>query len=233
MLQQFGTNIWLADHGEATVLGFRYPTRCAVIKLDDGGLFIWSPIPLTETLREAVDTIGPVQHIIAPNSLHHISISTWQQAYPNAATYAPPNLREKRKDLTFDADLTDEPPTAWAGQIEQVGVLGNVITTEYVFFHTASRTAIFADLLQQFPSDWHTGWRRVIAKLDLMTEPTPTVPRKFRTAFVNRSAARGAIAKILEWQTKGVIMAHGTPVAENGQLYLRSAFGWLRRGVKD
>ncbi len=46
MLQPFGEEIWLADGSIAMVAGFRYPTRMAVIRLADGGLFVWSPIQL-------------------------------------------------------------------------------------------------------------------------------------------------------------------------------------------
>src|SRR5207253_182649 len=48
-----------------------YPTRMAVIRLSGGGLFLWSPIPLTDGLRAEVDALGEVSHIVAPNSLHH------------------------------------------------------------------------------------------------------------------------------------------------------------------
>ena len=42
---------------------------------------------------------------------------------------------------------------------------------------------LFTDLLQQFPPDWFHGWRALIARLDLMTAPEPSTPRKFRAAF--------------------------------------------------
>ena len=70
MLKEFGHEIWIADGREVAVAGFRYPTRMAVLRLSDGGLFIWSPTPLTDDLRAAVNSLGPVRHIIAPNSLH-------------------------------------------------------------------------------------------------------------------------------------------------------------------
>lgn len=56
---------------------------------------------------------------------------------------------------------------------------GNRITTEIVFFHTSSGTVLFADVLQQFPPRWFSGWRAALAKWDLMLEPEPSVPRRF------------------------------------------------------
>lgn len=114
MLLPFAQDIWLGDGDDVTVLGFHYSTRMAVIKLSDGGLFIWSPIALTDNLKNAVDDIGTVQHIVAPNSLHHLFIGDWAKAYPKARLYAPPGLREKHKDIEFHEDLTD--PQVLAGK---------------------------------------------------------------------------------------------------------------------
>lgn len=227
MLKQFGNGIWIADGPEAVVAGFRYPTRMAVIPLADGGLFIWSPIALTETLRAAIDALGPVRHIVEPNALHHIFLPEWKRAYPSATLHAPPGLRAKRTDIVFDADLGDTPHPDWIGALEQVLVHGNRITTEVVFFHVASGTVLFCDLLQQIPPPLLSGWRKIVARLDLMTGSEPSMPGKFRFAFTDRRAAREAVTKILGWPAQKVLMAHGTPVETNARDYLRRAFRWL------
>ncbi|WP_424630221.1 DUF4336 domain-containing protein [Bradyrhizobium sp. SYSU BS000235] len=227
MLKEFGREIWIADGPLVAVAGFHYPTRMAVIKLSDGSLFVWSPIKLTDGLRAAVDILGDVQHIVAPNSLHHLFLPQWKQAYPTAKLYAPPGLRKKRADIAFDVDLGDAPLPDWTGQIDQVLMRGNLITTEVVFSHIDSGTVLFTDLLQQLPPKSFSGWRAIVAKLDLMTGPEPSVPRKFRVAFSNRGAAREALGRILAWPAEKVLMAHGTPVEKDAPAFLRRAFGWL------
>jgi hypothetical protein len=227
MLKQFGPDIWIADGIDVAVAGFHYPTRMAVLRLSDGRLFIWSPIPFTETLRTEVDALGEVRHIVAPNSLHHLFLSGWQSAYPGARVYAAPGLRKKRKDIVFDADLGHAPDLQWATEIDQVLIEGNLITTEVVFFHVRSGTVIFTDLIQQFPAGSFSGWRAWVAKLDLMVGPEPSVPRKFRIAFTNRGAARESLERIFAWPAEKVLMAHGTPVEMDARAFLRRAFGWL------
>jgi hypothetical protein len=227
MLEQFGHEIWIADGSEVAVIGFHYPTRMAVIRLSGGGLFLWSPIPLTDRVRAEVDGLGEVCHIVAPNSLHHLFVPEWKRAYPSAKVYTPPGLREKRRDIEFDDDLGNVPIPDWAGEIDQALMLGNVITTEVVFFHVKSGTVLFTDLIQQFPANWFSGWRAFIAKIDLMVAPEPSVPRKFRVAFTNRRAARASLERILAWPAKKVLMAHGTPVTEDGNAFMGRAFGWL------
>jgi len=227
MLKQFGREIWTVDGPNVAVVGFRYPTRMAVIRLSEGSLFVWSPIQLTNALRAEVEALGQVRHIVAPNSLHHLFLREWKHAYAGAKIYAPPGLRKKRRDIVFDADLGSAPGPDWVGEIEQIAMQGNLITTEIVFFHVKSGTVLFTDLIQQLPADLISGWRAIVAKLDLMVGPEPSVPRKFRIAFTNRGPARDALECILAWPAEKVLMAHGTPVEKDASSYLRRAFGWL------
>lgn len=228
MLTEFGPNIWIADGPTVTaVAGFHYPTRMAAIRLADGDLVLWSPTALTDSLREEIEALGRVSFLAPPNSLHHTYLADWQKAYPNAMVFAPPGLREKRRDIRFDGEFGGRPIAAWADQIEVALIRGNQITTEVAFFHFESRTALFADLLQQFPRDWFTGWRAIVARLDLMVEPEPSVPRKFRLAFTDKRAARDSLRSVLAWPTESVLMAHGEPVTSDGQVFIRHAFDWL------
>jgi hypothetical protein len=228
VLQPFGPQIWIADGPVVAVAGFRYPTRMAVIRLSDGSLFIWSPVSLTPALQAAVEAQGRVSDIVAPNSLHHLHLAAWKQAFPHARLHAAPGLRGKRTDLAFDADLGDAADPVWAGQVDQVPVHGNLITTEVVFFHRESGTVLFTDLVQNFPPGWFSGWRAVIAWLDRMRGEKPQVLQKFRVAFVNRAAARQALRQIQAWPCRNVLMAHGNPVVGGGVAFIREAFGWLR-----
>jgi len=229
MLQPFGRNIWITDGETVAVAGFRYPTRMAVFKLSDGGLFFWSPTAISETLRAEVDALGAVRFIVAPNSLHHLFLPAWQSAYPNATLYAAPGLREKRRDIAFGGELGDAPEAGWSGEIDQVAMRGNLITTEIVFFHRASGVVLFTDLIQHFPHGWFSGWRAVVARLDRLVGPEAAVPQKFRVAFVNRQAARAALARVLAWPAGKVLMAHGAPVQQDGRAFLVRAFQWLAR----
>lgn len=226
-LQPFGPELWVAAGSETSVAGFRYPTRMAVVRLSGGELFIWSPVTLSPDLQAEVEALGDVRHLVAPNSLHHQFLGEWRQAYPQATLWAAPGLRDRRRDLAFDGDLLDAPPPEWAADLDQVVVRGNAITTEVVFFHRQSGSTLFTDLIQQFRPGWFTGWRALVARLDLMTAAEASVPRKFRAAFVDRKAGRAAIRRILEWPSGKVLMAHGAPVEEEGRAVIARAFRWL------
>jgi hypothetical protein len=87
MLRQFGKEMWTADGPSVSVAGFVFPTRTIVIRLSDGALFVWSPIALPSELKVAIDCLGPVRHIVAPNRLHHMFVGEWQSAYPAAIAH--------------------------------------------------------------------------------------------------------------------------------------------------
>jgi hypothetical protein len=227
----FGPDLWLTDGPAVTgAAGFQFPTRMAVVRLPgEHGLWVWSPVALTPGVRVATDNLGPVRHLIAPNSLHHTFLADWVRAYPDAQVHAAPGLTKQTAGTAINSVLGDAPDPAWAGAVDQVVVRGNRITTEVVFFHRSSATTLVTDLVQHIPKGWYRGWRAVVARLDLMAAPAPSVPRKFRVMTTDKVAAREAVERILDWPADRLVMAHGAPVETEGQATLQRAFGWLVR----
>ena len=226
-LMQFGPEIWIADGPVTSFYSFAYPTRMAVIRLSDGGLFVWSPIALSDALWASVGSLGPVRHLVSPNALHHLFLGQWKSAFPAARLYASPRLRRKRKDLTFDADLGDAAVPNWATDIDQAVVHGSFALTEVVFFHRTSRTVLFADLIQNFPRDWFKGWRGLLARHDGIVAPNPGAPREWRASFLNRRAAQVSLHKVLAWPIEQVLIAHGDLPTEDAAAVVRRSFTWL------
>jgi hypothetical protein len=226
-LLQFGPNIWIADGPVTSFHGFPYPTRMAVIRLSDGSLFVWSPVALSGSLSASVNAVGPVRYLVSPNALHHLFLAEWKVAYPAARLYATRRLRRKRQDLKFDAELSDAPELEWATDIEQVVLRGSFALTEVVFFHRNSGTALFADLVQNFPRDWFKGWRGFLARHGGIVDPNPGAPGDWRASFINRRAARASLDKVLAWPIERVVIAHGDLPKGDGA-FVRRAFGWLR-----
>ena len=226
-LLRFGPEIWIADGPVASFYGFPYPTRMAVIRLSDGSLFVWSPIALSGSLRASIDVLGPVRYLVSPNALHHLFLAEWKSAYPAARLYASPRLRGKRKDLAFDATLAEAPEPEWAADIDQVVLHGSFFLTEVVFFHRHSHTALFADLIQNFPRDWFKGWRGMLARLGGIVAPNPGAPRDWRASFLDRGAARAALDRVLAWPIERVLIAHGDLPTQGDAAFVRRAFAWL------
>jgi hypothetical protein len=131
--------------------------------------------------------------------------------------------------LAFGATLADAREPERAADIDQVVLHGSFYLTEVVFFHRHSHTALFADLIQNFPRDWFKGWRGVIARLGGIVAPNPSAPRDWRASFLDRGAARAALDRVLAWPIERVLIAHGDLPTEDGAVFVRRAFAWLLR----
>jgi len=231
MLDPLGPNIWLADGGIVDFYGFAYPTRMAIIRLDNGDLWIWSPVALTEELATAVNALGPVKHLVSPNKIHHLFLSDWQAAYSDAALWGPESTVKKREDLDFAGSLTDDAPPAWQGQIDQYLFANSSFLEEIAFFHRASSTVIFADLSENFSATFlekhWSWWQRPIARLWKIVEGKGYAPLELRATFRNRETARAKLHDLIAADPHRVVMAHGEIAREHGTDYLRQAFAWL------
>jgi len=198
-----------------------------VVRLADGGLWVWSPIVLDEQLARAIDDLGPVEHLVSPNKLHHIFLGEWKRRWPEAKLWAPPGLAKRKPDLPFDAELGDEAEAVWAGDIDQVVFRGSFAMEEVVFFHRRSQTAIVGDLVQRFDPASLRGWRLAIMKLDGMVGPRGSTPREWRLSFWKRGAARAARNKVLAWQPRRLIVAHGDCAESDAAAVLEQALSWI------
>jgi hypothetical protein len=184
---------------------------------------------LTAELKAEVEALGPVAHLISPNKIHHLFLKAWKDAYPQARIHALDELRRRKLAPPIDDLLEDAPNPAWADDIDQVIMCGSFAMSEVVFFHRKSRTAIFADLIENFSPDWFKGWKGFVARLDGIVSPHPGAPREWRASFLNRKVARAAFDRIVAWAPEQVIVAHGKMVRNDGLAFIRRAFGWLAK----
>jgi hypothetical protein len=230
-LQAIGNEIWLAEGELVDFYGFPYPTRMAVVRLASGLLWIWSPIALTANLRNEIDALGRVAHLVSPNKIHHLYLADWQAVYPAARLWGPASTIAKRRDLTFQAALTDQAPPEWEDEIDQFHFTGSFAMDEMVFFHRASRTAILADLSENFSAGFleqhWPPWARRIARIWKITEPWGLAPLELRLSWFKRAGARTARNRLLEQNPEKVVMAHGEWQRTDGRAYLERVFAWL------
>ena len=236
-LIQVASNIWTIEAKECVCYRppmqprYSYKHRAVVIRLNDGSLFILSPIQLTPEIRANIAPLGVVKYLVSPNHLHHLYLGDWSQAYPDARLYASPRLAPKRKDLTFYKTLsTDMPEPEWAGQIEQcIFGSGNGWFDEIVFFHRASRTIIFTDLVMDFDPATFSSISRVTTRWNQMYQHTP---RGVQFAHIfDRASLRNSLKTIRDWEPEQAIVAHSPWLCVDGKgqvlVFLDSAFDWL------
>lgn len=227
MLSEFVPGqVWVAEMPFGR-LGFQIGARMTVIPLPDGSLFVHSPIALTDELRQEIDALGPVRHLIAPSKMHYLHLTEWVDAYPEAQPYIAPALRDRVELGRMPELLSATAPSAWAEVIEQACVLGNTMYDEVDFYHRPSGTLILTDLCFNVPqsSSWST--RMWAAGLDILG--VLSCSRSFIVTVKDRAAVRRAIEQMLSWDFDRVIISHGDPVKQGGKEQFRKAFAWLLR----
>lgn len=224
MLRKLDENLWVAEQ-PLRFMGLAVGARMTIIRLADGGLWVHSPLRLTPERRQAVEALGPVRFLVAPNKYHHLFIGEWMAAYPQARAYAAPGLPEKRKDLSFHAVLSDQAPAEWSGQIELLPWRGAPMLSEVVFFHRPSRTLVLTDMAHNVGPDAAATTRfffRLFGGYGRLG--TSLVERMVNR---DRPAVRRTVDTILQWDFQRVIIAHGHIVEGNGTQAFREAYAWL------
>lgn len=227
MLEEFGPSLYLVDGPTVSFLGFPYPTRMVIVRLTDGSAWVWSPVALTPEVEGVVNAIGPPRYIVSPNKIHHLWLKEWAERWPDAQLYAPPGLAKKRHDLIFAGELRDEPNSAWAADIDQTVFRGSIAMVEVVFFHRASRTAIFGDLVQRHNPAQMRGLKGIVMCLDGLVGERGSTPREWRATFIRRRIARAARARVLAWKAERLVVAHGACAQRNATEILGDALSWI------
>lgn len=142
------------------------------VRLTSGSLAVFSPVALTDAVRAKVASLGgDVRYLIAPDIEHHIFLSEWSAAYPNAKLVGPEGLPEKRAKAHAkggDAKIGAEPFAAVATRANahdlasQIGAdfaadfdaeyVAAHPNRELVFCYRPDRVLIQADLFFNLPA---------------------------------------------------------------------------------
>ncbi len=197
-----------------------------------GGVALISPIKHTpETAAAIARLVTPepkVRALVAPNQFHHLYIGSWQRALKEQGvehtTACAPGLPRKRRELEFDKVLVDDPPSLWAGTLEQHVVGGIPRASEVVFFHPSTRTLITTDLLFHIVD----GNRMTRAWASLTgCYRRPAFPIVMKMIVRDRVALRASIDRILAWDFDRIVVTHGANVESRGRAALQAAFSFL------
>lgn len=232
-LKPVAEDIWMVDGPMIRfgMAGFKMPfsTRMTIIRLRDGGLFIHSPTELTDALRAEVAGLGRVRHIVAPNRIHYWWIPEWHDAFPAADVWLAPKVREQAGDrIGFGAaNLDGDCGYPWDGEIRTLPITSRFMT-EVEFFHEASGSLILTDLIENFEArklSWPWRW---LALIGGVVHPDGGMPRDMRLSFSGRRPhLRAAVERMMAWQPRRIILAHGRCPEGDGARELRRAFRWL------
>lgn len=224
-MRSIGPQIWIEDQPWQVPLFGSFGQRMTIIRLRSGELMIISPVKLDQNRREELAKLGPVRYLIGPNSMHHLSLKSYQEAFPEAKMAAPAKLQEKRKDLQFQITLEDGKTDPWSDEVDMVLVNSKSKMSEAVFFHRASRTLILTDLLFNVPEP-RTWTQKIAYSLNGM-QKLPVMSRIGRKLFNDHQHLKEKVKSISKWDFDQVVVAHGEIIVKGGKAKFLESFQWL------
>lgn len=225
-LRALADDLWCAE-AEIAVARMPLGVRMTVLRRPGGGLILHSPIEIDDALADAIDALGPVEHLIAPNRFHHLFLLGATRRWPEARLWGAPGLPAKRRDLVFDEVLGDDTPEQLADCIELRLIAGAPIVSEVALFHPPSRTLVLTDFvfnIQRSSSRVSRLYLRLSGAWQRLAQ-TPLT----RMLVRDRAAARRSLKAVFEWDFDRLIVAHGDIVEHGGKRRLADALAKLGR----
>lgn len=224
-LLNFADGIWL-DTEPVRIVGMPLTVTMTVLQLPDSTLLIYSPVAMTPQRRAAVEALGRVTHLYAPNLFHHRWIGAWAAAFPSAWVYGPAGLSQKCPDLRIDRLHGETQKETFSGVLEELPIEGFRLR-ETALLYRPAQALLVADLVQNIgrpTHPWTVTYTRLMGFYDQVA-----LSRALRwTAFDDRRSARRSIDAILAQPFDRLIVGHGDPISSNAKSALSSAFGWLK-----
>lgn len=225
-------DVFVVDSRLPGVIGAVLPVRMTVLRLRGGDLLLHSPTRFSQGLKAELKELGDIRHLVAPTLAHWIFLQAWQQACPDAITWAAPGLRERRQvrknRVRLDHDLGDAAPPAWGDEIVTETVPGGMGFHEVALFHKPSRTLLLADLVVNLDAARLPWLARPLLRFCGMVGPGGMPPPYLRAVVkLRRKDAAEMAHRLLRLQPDRVIFAHGDWFSEDAPGALRRSFRWL------
>lgn len=225
--------VWIVDAGRIHPAGFPLSVRMTIIRLASGDLLLHSPTQYSTALREALERLGPIKYLLAPNVAHWMFLPEWQAALPMAKLFAAPGLGERaqvrRAGLRIDHELGDKTPNEWSEELELV-LINALFFSEVELFHKPSRSLVLTDIIQNLAPQGLPPVARGVANLLGITAPNGRAPAYLRLLLrLGGRSVQTAVARLIELAPARVIFAHGRWFESGGTEQLRRAFAWLKR----
>ncbi|KAL9112761.1 MAG: hypothetical protein Q9227_003064 [Pyrenula ochraceoflavens] len=229
--------------------------RSTIVKLQTGSLAVFSPVALTDEVRAKLTSLGgPVKYISALDYEHHIFMTPWSEAFPDAKIIGVEGLYEKRqkdpatKDLKFHHTFTQQSPQlSISEEFDRefaVEYVHSHVNRELVFFHKPSRTMIEADLIfnlpatEQFSKSGLSPTSGLLTRLFIALNNTrgDAIWHKrflwYAAAGKDRPAFARSVREMEGWDFDRIIPCHGEVVESGGKGVFRKMTEWYRE-VED
>lgn len=231
MLRNIDKNIWVGEQ-PLRYFGLSVGTRMTVIRLRNGELIVISPIQADNTIIQQLNQLGDVSYIIAPNLYHSLFVSNFQAFYPKAKLFVAPGLERKRPELNIDKIIQNNLEN-FGNEIECLlfdgfrtfDLSGASLLNEYVFFHPESHTLVLTDTAFHFDDSFSQITQLAAKVMGGYKKLSPSILERFATSEKQR--VKQSVQKVLTWDFRRVIMAHGSIVEHDAKRKFKEGYEWF------
>jgi len=231
MLREIDQNIWSAEQ-PLQYFGLNVGTRMTVIRFKNNELAVISPIQVDDETTEQLNRLGNVKYIIAPNLFHYLFLSNFKAIYPEAKVYAVSELKIKRPEILIDKTLKNN-GNNFLGELEYLLFegfktfipSGALPLNEYVFFHAESQTLILTDTAFYFDDSFPMTTILVSKLMGGYKKFRPSLLEQLATQ--EKDKVKQSVQKVLQWDFKRVIVAHGSIVEHDAKKQFKEGYEWF------
>lgn len=217
--------LWEAGHHVKMMPGLWLPTRMTVIRMGPAKLALHSPIPIDDTLAQAIAALGEVTLIIAPNNFHNIFLRKTCERYPQAQLWGSPGLPKKKPDLVFTGILDKGARPPWSDVLAPFFLDGAPGMSETIFIHRPSKTLIAVDSFFNLRSA-KNGFSRFMLKFT-SSYGKAAQSRIWRMMVKDKKAMAESTRPLFAEDFERVVMAHGAVLTEDAKATFEKAVAWL------
>lgn len=210
--------LWVAEAPQR-FFGVELGARTTLLRTS-AGLLLHSPVAATPDLVAAVDAIGPVRWLLAPNRFHHLHVGGWVAR--GVEPWCALGLREKRPDVAWAGDVAGGHP--FGSDVALVQTRSLALTNEVALVHRPTRTLVLTDLAFNLAPTAPLLTRVAMACACGYPGFKATLLER---VLMRRDLARTELAEILALDFDRVVVAHGEVVERGGKDLLRQAYAWL------
>lgn len=228
--------------------------RGTIIKLQTGALAVFSPVALTDDVKSKIQSMGnDVKYISAMDIEHHIYLTPWAKAYPQAEVIGMEGLPEKRekdedtrgtkfshvftqsnkKDMKISEEFDNE---------FEYEYMHSHQNKELVYYHKPTKSMIQADFIfnlpatEQYSRSGENATSGFLTKLfiGLMNTKDDAIWQRRFIWYLSGSADRAgfseSVNRMKRWDLERIIPCHGDVIETGAQGVFDIITLWYREG---
>jgi Domain of unknown function (DUF4336) len=233
---------------------FKVGGRATIVKLETGALAVFSPVAFTDDVRSKIQSMGNnVKYISAMDIEHHIYLTPWAKAYPEAQVIGMEGLPEKRekdsatKGIRFshvftksnkrDVRISEEFDNEFDCEY-----IHSHTNKELVFYHKPTKTMIQADFIfnlpayEQYSKSGETATSGIMTKLfaGLMSTRNNAAWQRLFVWYIagakDRAGFTESVNRMKRWELQRIIPSHGDVIESGAQGVFDQITLWYREG---